>query len=87
MYLLMDANDAKDGMIMITNNLSRLNLEVNGKNLTEKQELREIAKWESSIAELISFGFIKQTGTSGEILKVTADGYEYIEQAKDVEIR
>ena len=51
-------------------------IETNNKNFVEKDEPREIARWESAIEELENLGLIKDLGYKRESFKITNDGYK-----------
>lgn len=50
---------------------------VNKENLIKELNDRDIADWESALAELITKGLLKKTDASGsQTFKVTSKGYE-----------
>ena len=82
MKILQAACEATDGTIIKIITLSGTSIQANGLNFITSQERREIAKWESSLKELVDTGFIEAQGRKGEIFLVSQSGYDYIEQLK-----
>mgnify|MGYP004682815603 CR=1 FL=1 len=80
--ILQTACEATDGTILKIITLSGTSIQANGLNFITSQERREIAKWESSLKELVDAGFIEAQGRKGEIFLVSQSGYDYIEQLK-----
>lgn len=80
--ILQAACESDDGTIIKINTLSGTYIQANGQDFITSQERREIAKWESSLKELVDNGFIEAQGRKGEIYLVSQSGYDYIEQQK-----
>ena len=80
--ILQTACESDDGTIIKINTLSGTYIQANGQDFITSQERREIAKWESSLKELVDNGFIEAQGRKGEIYLVSQSGYDYIEQQK-----
>lgn len=74
--LLKEASLDPQGSIMYIRSLGGSHLQTNGKNLIETGERREVAKWESALAELLQLGLLANRGTKGEMFAISDLGYQ-----------
>lgn len=73
--LLREASKDSHGTIMHIRYIGGTDIQTNGKNLIGSNERREIAKWESALAELDDLGLITGRGNKGEVYEVTNLGF------------
>ncbi|MCF9016924.1 DUF4062 domain-containing protein [Pseudomonas syringae] len=75
--LLKEASLDSHGTIMHIVYLGGTDVQTNGKNLiAEKNDRREVARWEQALVELTNEGLIIGQGYKGEIYQVTNFGYQ-----------
>lgn len=77
--LLMNASKATHAQIMVISTLSGKSISVGTNTYSESMGIREFAKWDSAMDELIQHRFIKAIGTKNEIFQVTDAGFKYVE--------
>ncbi|MGN2435100.1 DUF4062 domain-containing protein [Pseudomonas syringae] len=75
--LLKEASLDAHGTIIHVRYMAGTDVQTNGKNLiADKNDRREVAKWEQAIVELTNEGLIISQGHKGEIYQVTNLGYQ-----------
>ena len=71
--LFLTAED--DGIIIASRTMGGTKYLVGGNSLNKSGDPRELAKWEDALEQLLQAGYVKQTGTKGDIFRVTNKGY------------
>jgi hypothetical protein len=77
--LLKQASNDGDGYVIRARHLNGVNVSTNGRDFVEQNNPRSTAVWEAAVDELASARLIKDTGSDGQIYKVTREGYEFAE--------
>ncbi|EPC7840073.1 hypothetical protein ACR220_000970 [Escherichia coli] len=80
--LLKEASSDGHGTVMHLRYIGGTDIQTNGKNFIQKNERREIARWESAIAELVHNELLIERGHKGEIFEVTNLGYQIADMIK-----
>ena len=75
--LLKEASLDPHGNIIHARYIGGTDIQTNGKNLIGSNERREVARWESSLEELLNEELIIERGHKGEIFEVTNLGYQF----------
>lgn len=74
--ILKEVSKDKNGIIMYLRSSSGRSVQTNGKNLVPDQSRRTVAKWESGMDELITYGYVVARGHKGEVFEITSPGYQ-----------
>jgi hypothetical protein len=59
--------------------MHRVTIQTNGINFVEHDEPRHCAAWERAVRELSEAGLIEDRGSKGQVLAVTAAGFEIVD--------
>ena len=73
--LLKEASKDSHGTIMHIRYIGGTDIQTNGRNLIDSSERRDVAKWESALAELLKFELVIARGSKGEVFEVTNLGF------------
>ena len=85
--LLSYASDDDRGEVRVSMTLSRYNgpeIETKGYDFTNEDTPRVCARWKAALRNLENYGLIEDTGFNGEFFKVTQQGYEVADRAKEL---
>ena len=79
--LLEVAEDAKkrSGTVTKIKSLGGTFIRTNGRNLTDAQDRRSLAKWESAIKELVFLGFLEDPTGNDNVFQITNQGFEAVD--------
>lgn len=77
--LLQTASEDKNGILFKTTDLIGLHIIANDKDFTASRDPRVIASWEAYFDELVKNNYIRATGVSGDMFKITKSGFEYLD--------
>lgn len=80
--LLKEASADEHGTVMHLRYIGGTDIQTNGKNFIQKNDRREIARWESAIDELVHNELLIERGHKGEIFEVTNLGYQIADMIK-----
>jgi hypothetical protein len=77
--LLYEASEDERGQVLAVTTHDGFSVGTNGREFVDDQKPRTWARWKRVIRELMDAGYLEQRDADGEILAVTAEGYEAVE--------
>jgi hypothetical protein len=80
--LLMEASVDKNGQVLKLRNIDRTIIQTNRKPFGGGDDPRAIARWEFAMDQLINEGFLRTEGPTGQIFRVTKEGFELADRLK-----
>ena len=74
--ILKESSSDEHGSVILLRHFGGTLLQVNGKNLIDSDERREVARWEAAVKELLVKELLVDRGHKGEMFQITNLGYQ-----------
>lgn len=81
--LIKEAARDPHGSVLSLASIGDNSIQTNGKSYGGEGSVREAAKWQEALRELIAAGYLIGRGSKGQVFDVTNSGYEYADSLAD----